>query len=250
MITIVLMKTLKVGGKRVNKMKIFILFVAFIFTTLQVNAESCTKGLSIKSKPSEIIEALSCIEQIKLQPGPRGPEGKQGPKGDAGARGAKGEPGMLLENKDTSEIAATANYNKRFVDESTPLNSTTIAGPYRVDLLSCSKKSSRVRCEFSVTNEGGGENIYVFRDGGDGTKIYMSSGLVSVAQEVYIGNVGGNKKRHYKFKMPLNLPIKGSVSFSNISDNEISLIQLRISSSNVLSNPHIAEFRNINLVGR
>lgn len=71
----------------------YILFVVIMLGSVHIQAESCTGELSTKSKPSEIINALSCLEGTKQISGPGGEKGEKGEPGPQGLKGDRGEPG-------------------------------------------------------------------------------------------------------------------------------------------------------------
>jgi hypothetical protein len=187
-------------------------------------------------------------------PGPRGEMGPQGPKGEKGDRGPQGPKGGKGDSANlgasgtmspkTSTNSASIVSGAKFMDKASAFINKATAGPYLVELLSCERNSTRMKCDIRVTNEGGGKDLRLFRTVGDGTKIYMASGKVAKANSVYIGNTGGNKSTYYQFTMPERLPIKGAVEFADIQGNDISLLEIRIAVSNV-HNPLVAEFRNI-----
>ena len=216
-----------------------------------------TKVEKLNEEVARLNEELGSLASVKA--GPQGPKGDQGPagppgprgevglRGPAGPKGEKGDPGVDgVSNANLSDagIAVASKNNMKFVDSDSILEKSTTVGPYKVNLLQCNKKSSRIKCEFSVINEGGGKNFRLLRTVNNGTKLYMSSGNIVQANTVYIGDSGGNRKTYYKFTMPEGLPVKGSAEFSGIQDSQISLLELRIGVGTV-SNPLVAEFRNI-----
>jgi len=202
---------------------------------------------NLKSQSRDIQQLLKDTTNLA-----RGPEGKQGPPGPQGPRGLKGDAGpqgpvgpIGSSDLSVSSLSPSSDLPIKYKDKKSTLSKKTVVGPYSVVLDSCNKSASRIGCDFHITNEGGGENLYLLRTSGDGSKVYLSSGYVTQAYEVHVGDAGGTSKSYYKFSMPVGLPIKGSIVFTNVDDNEISLLEMRMSSSNYLGKPLVAEFRNI-----
>lgn len=45
--------------------KLLVIIISIV-ASFQVNAKSCTDSLSVKSEPSEVIKAISCVEKLKI----------------------------------------------------------------------------------------------------------------------------------------------------------------------------------------
>jgi len=150
----------------------------------------------------------------------------------------------LLRGVEKVKELSSDNSSAKYKDKNSKLLSNTVVGPYSIDLIGCTKKSKRLTCEFRITNQGGGESLVFHRTQRAGSKIYLSSGYVAKAKEIYVGDIGGSNRTYYNFRMPIELPVKGTVVFNDADDNKISLLQLRLSLGTA-HNPMVAEFRNI-----
>lgn len=230
----------------------FIVFIVFYIATGNQKIDNLQKEINLLS--SSLNEVKKMQKGPKGDIGPMGPVGPKGPKGDTGLvgpigeRGPQGEPGFSLSS--TSANGSVVGFSQETVeyqDKKAKYFKTIEIEPYTVELIKCWKKASKVFCEFRVTNTGGGDNIYLHRTSRNGSKIYMASGFVTVASEAYIGDNGGNNSGYYELQIPEGVPIKGTMVFSGVKSNIISLLEIRIASG---SEFRVKEFRfkNINAV--
>lgn len=163
-------------------------------------------------------------------PGPKGEKGEPGPRGPVGPVGPKGDSGKDGQCSECSSISHTNKYNQRPKPEKTNNSIQEAAvGEYIVKLESCTKSGNRAICQFKVTNTDTERKIYIARTRGEGSRIILSSGYMTKAKELFIGDAGGSSYSAYGVTLPKDVPISGRVVFEGVNDREVSLLQIRVS---------------------
>lgn len=124
-----------------------------------------------------------------------------------------------------------------------PASKTSYVGPYTIKLIDCVNKTEKIKCDFTVMIEDGGE-AYFHRKSHKGTSlIYLPSGDAKGAYKLNIGSVGGTKDR-FGVRLPPGVPIRGTVEFRDVNTESIKLLELGIGRT-VLHNPQYARFKDI-----
>ena len=160
---------------------------------------------------------------------------------------------MLIDERDRISKEKINSNNKKNITnkasntEAKSSSKISYVGPYTVELLDCASEAGKIKCNFTIMIEDGGE-AYFHRKSHKGTSlIYLPNGVAKGAYKLNIGNAGGTKER-FGVRLPPDVPIRGSVEFRGVNTKSIKLLELGVART-VLHNPQYARFRDIVVTG-